>query len=455
MWEKWIQSVAVAVTIALPLGESITLGLDDDSPEQLTTAAGDPNDELLFGPPNRPSVPQPETPSPSTQKSGESDQSFLDWHHLTGDWWGLRTTLEDSGVTISLSLTSDYTRVVTGGASPDGAAFRSLLNAGLTLDTERLIDVKGGTFFCNFQNFSGDNGSEDVGVIQNISNIDGPHRTQVSELWYEQALFDNQLSFRIGKIDAASLFAYVKNGAEFLNGSIGTTPTLVGMPTYPDPATAFTLSYVPCQYFYANAGIFDGATLLGSPTGPRGPGTVFTNASERLIIAEIGAKWQLDENLPGRVGIGGWHHGGHIPRYSGGTTNGTAGAYIVADQALWRANPGDKEDSRGISAFLQFGLADREVSASMYHASVGATWTGLIPSRNEDVLGLCGTSAILSDVPEAGFAHSNETTVELFYKLQVTPFFSLKPDFQYIFNPGGAAGRDNALAFTLRSTIDF
>ena len=200
----------------------------------MTKAAGNPEDELLFGPSPRPSVPQPETPVPSTQRALDADKSFLEWSHLTDDWFGLRPKLEDAGVTFTINLTADYTRVLSGGANSSASAFRTLLNAGFTLDTERLIDLKGGTFFFNFQNFSGDNGSSDVGVIQNISGIDGPGRTQISELWYEQAMFDNKFSIRVGKIDASSLFAFVKNGAEFLNGSIGVTPTLVGMPTYPD-----------------------------------------------------------------------------------------------------------------------------------------------------------------------------------------------------------------------------
>ncbi|MDB5296736.1 MAG: Carbohydrate-selective porin, OprB family, partial [Phycisphaerales bacterium] len=44
---------------------------------------------------------------------------------------------------------------------------------------------------------------------------------------------------------------------------------------------------------------------------------------------------------------------------------------------------------------------------------------------------------------------------ELFYKVQVTKFFSLKPDLQYIHNPGGVRGRDDALVGTLRLTLSF
>ena len=47
-----------------------------------------------------------------------------------------------------------------------------------------------------------------------------------------------------------------------------------------------------------------------------------------------------------------------------------------------------------------------------------------------------------------------ETSFETFYKVQLKPWFSIKPDLQYIANPGGQGTRD-ALAFTMRVEVDF
>jgi carbohydrate-selective porin OprB len=42
----------------------------------------------------------------------------------------------------------------------------------------------------------------------------------------------------------------------------------------------------------------------------------------------------------------------------------------------------------------------------------------------------------------------------LFYRVQVTPWFAIKPDLQYIANPGGK-GLGDAIALTVRLEVHF
>jgi porin len=46
---------------------------------------------------------------------------------------------------------------------------------------------------------------------------------------------------------------------------------------------------------------------------------------------------------------------------------------------------------------------------------------------------------------------SGETTWEMFYRVQLTPWLAVQPDLQYVVNPGGVG--ENALAAGLR--LDF
>ena len=58
---------------------------------------------------------------------------------------------------------------------------------------------------------------------------------------------------------------------------------------------------------------------------------------------------------------------------------------------------------------------------------------------------------------------SGELVLELTYKFQITPWWQLQPDFQYIFNPGGGIANPNvpgrrlgdAAVFALRTVITF
>lgn len=89
-----------------------------------------------------------------------------------------------------------------------------------------------------------------------------------------------------------------------------------------------------------------------------------------------------------------------------------------------------------------------------HHVGLGAQWTGALPGRDDDVAGLMASYVHFSDEPGAGFIDDGELAVELFYKAQVTPWFSLKPDLQYIANPGGI-GLDDAWVGTLRAELAF
>jgi porin len=146
-----------------------------------------------------------------------------------------------------------------------------------------------------------------------------------------------------------------------------------------------------------------------------------------------------------------WHHTGGFATFAGGAEDGTTGFYIVLDQQLHAEDAGGDQ---GLFFFAQYGYADAEVSAVEHHLGAGVQWVGLIPGRDTDVAGLMASYAALSDEAGAGFTDDAETAVELFYKAQITPWLSLKPDIQYISNPGGA-GLDDAWVATLRLELVF
>jgi porin len=120
---------------------------------------------------------------------------------------------------------------------------------------------------------------------------------------------------------------------------------------------------------------------------------------------------------------------------------------------VWRENPTD-DDGQGIGVFVSLGLADEEVSACTHGFAIGAEWTGLLASRDYDVLAFGILFADLSNADGAG-TPDDETAFELLYKAQLTPAISLKPELQYIVNPGGIAGADDVLVGLLRLEILF
>ncbi len=393
--------------------------------------------------------PAPAPPEGTT----EDDLPPFSWRHATGDWGGLRSMLEEHGLLAEASMISDASWLAAGGRNPDSGAVRGLLDLTLTVDTERALGLDGGELFVDFLLQRGRDGSLDTGDLQVYSNIDSEDRTQLAQLWYEQSLLEDRLRVKLGKIDANSDFAFVEQGFRFIHSSFGFSPTVLGMPSYPDSAFGGLAYARPGGGTYLGAGVFDGATQAGRPTGPRGPSTLFGDPSDLFLIGEAGIGWRRDAgNRQGRLGIGGWRRTGDFARFDGGDEDGTAGFYVVFDQLFLGSDRDD--DDRDLGVFVQYGWADPQLSPIEHHVGAGLSFVGPLSGRPRDAAGVGISYAGLSEAPGAGLRGGSEIAAELFYSFEITPFLHLKPDLQWIRNPGGV-GADDAWVVTLRSSITF
>ena len=407
---------------------------------------------------NSPAHPMtPNTSQPTTSASRPAEDGSI---YLTGDWFGLRHTLADRGITFAFTLTSDGTKNLQGGLNTGSSTWRTMAEATATFDTKALFGLDGGTAFVDFQNVQGPNADDKlIGDAQGIDGLDGvpgaPHqnRTQLAQLWYQQIAFDGLLRLKLGKIDASTEFDNSPVAQQFLNQSAGSSATLFTLPTYPDPATGVNLFLKPSDDLQFGFGLYDGSMANGVRTGELGPATFFRNDDDLFLISELDKTWSLgSEHLPGRIGVGGWYSTNHFTRLNGGVADGSGAPYAILDQAVWRENPGDDQDKRGLDLFLMYGYADPGILLYDRNIGGGIAWTGPCSARPNDVVGV-GVQAVhfsADDHPVDPF----EVSYETFYQAQVTPWFIVKPDLQYIQNPGGA-GIPDALALTLRIQINF
>lgn len=363
------------------------------------------------------------------------------WSRVTGNWGGLRDAFDNAGATIAGSYTMDWGGPISGGLSRRGTA-RGLLDVNLTVDAAKL-GLDGGTFFAQYYFRHGRNGSDDVGDLQAFSNIDEARLSREYELWYEQKVLNDKLRVKVGQVDANSEFAFVEAAGEMINASAGFSPTIFTFPTYPDPALSVNVFVYPTENTYIGTGIYGDGISDTSDNGFREP----------FYIAEIGTTLDLCEKAgPLRLAAGLYYDAGKHDRFDGGTQNKGNGFYALAEQQVWRENPDDKEDTQGLSAFVQYGFGDDKVSAVHHHVGVGLSAVGLIPTRDADVTGLYWTLAKTSRATGSGF-DADESAFEFYYKFEVTPAISLKPDLQYITNPGGVKTADDAFVFTLRLDV--
>lgn len=378
--------------------------------------------------------------------------NLLNQDLFTGDWGGYRTRLEDHGVTVGFAFYGDVFKNVRGGANTEDLDFIHLESLTLTLDSEKLLNYKGGTLFVDLQHIGGDNPSNNVGDWQWVSALASDRRDEVAELWYEQKLMDDQLRLKLGKIEPCYEFDASDVGNHFDNSSSTQSPTIPGFPTYPDSAFGIIGEYLPTDAVYVRVGLFDGAGHEGKTLGDDGPRTVLTQPADMILLAEVGTSWALG-NLPGRAAVGMSYHTGTFDRFDGGTDDGVAGYWLVAEHMLSKESD-DEDDEQGVSLFVRAGLTDGDTQDVFYHLGAGVVAQGLFEGRDDDSTGFAANFVGFSNESAATFS-GDELNLELFYRVQVTKYFSATPDVQYIFNPSGDPSLDDALAVGLRLNLEF
>lgn len=450
----------------LGLGPTAAAQAEQDEPPVLTAEAAEIEMEL-GGPltlpgqePGERERPEPEPAAPSETDPSKREWfgglSWWEWSRATGDWGGARTALEDRGLSFGASYMFDYVGAWSGGVSGKSTLAR-LFDLNATLDFDKAFGIKGGSLFVDFQVMAGNSPTRRVGDFQSTSNIESAEsRNQVSELWYEQWLFDNVLRLKAGKIDGNKEFDFLSNAGEFLNASAGLTATSAFLPCYPDPATGVVAFVYPTEKWYVGFGFFDGSVVDGVRTGERGPATFFEDdlSDAFFYTGETGVTFDLGFIRDLRLAAGVWHQEGEFAEFNGGTEDGTTGFYAIAEGQLWKKDPNNADDERGLSAFLRYGHADEDVLDAANSFGGGLALTGTFEGRDADSAGVFVNWVDLSDEDGAGY-ESDETVIELYYRISITPFVHVVPDLQFVFDPSGSEDVGDAVVGSLRVSIDF
>jgi porin len=346
--------------------------------------------------------------------------------------------LAQDGVSFQGMFVNDWSKGTSSSETSANGFGRYSLDVSMTLDGEKLWGGKGTTGFIRLKQHLQEFGATNDGAAQIYSNIDAPSRTSLYELWVEQKLLSGRLRLKGGKIDANTEFAVVQSAGDFLNSSMGYSPTIMDFPTYPEPRLGVSVFLYPKQKYQLGAGVFE--------TGGRGV----------LSLVEPGRSWKLGQKeLAGRVSLGYWRRDGEIPGFDGGMSSVTQGYYSVLEQALWRSELRSGAGERRLTAYAQFGHSDGRVNCFTRHVGGGAVLQAPLARRPHDSLGTGATWVRFSSETGAGFEVPAELVLETYYKLAITRNIALVQDFQYLHNPGGLRSNPDYPVITPRVVITF
>jgi porin len=387
-----------------------------------------------------------------TTGSALADDAFDDT--LTGDWGGARTSLLDHGIVVEAANTTDLFASVDGGASGDDTV-SNLFELAVTADMGMMAGLRGGTLFFLGLGTHGDDPGSSSGTAHAPSNLAADDAWRVLEFWYEQSLLGDRAGLLLGIYAVDSEFDAKETADVFLNGGFGTgldlsETGLNGPSIFPVTGLALRGRLQLTPALDVRAAIADGAP--GDLDDPTAFEIDLDDDEGVFAIAEL--DWQPAGFEFLRLGVGGWRYTTDFERIDGrGDEDGTGGVYGFAEGLLLR-EPGSVD--QGLSGFVRVGRADDDVNRFGSYRGAGLVYTGLVPGRDGDILGL-GISSVdngdeFVDAVRAGGTRlqRSETVVELTYRADVLPWLSVQPAVQYAMNPDTDPGIDDHVAVALR-----
>ncbi len=176
-----------------------------------------------------------------------------------------------------------------------------------------------------------------------------------------------------------------------------------------------------------------------------------------MLLAEADYSYNQNGARPGIIKLGGWYDFGKfddqrldvnhgLQAITGldaiSCIDGTYGIYGIIDQMVYRL-PGDG-DAKGVSVFARVIGSPSDRNQIDAYFDTGVVFTGMIRRRPNDVFGIGVAYTGISDDVSAfdrdlglSVIRNHETLLEISYTAEIVPGWTLQPDFQYIWNPGG------------------
>ena len=383
-----------------------------------------------------------------------------------------------------LAATYAYTGEVVGnaaGGTRGGAVILGVAGLQLTLRLRPLFGWRGAQVFVFVLGTHGGAPSALVGDVQGVSNLQAPAKLRLEEVWLQQHLFGDRLSWLVGRYDLNTEFYRLQSAALLVNSSFGIGPEFAesgraGPSIFPNTSLGTRIDFKPFPNMVWRAAVLDGVPV----NRPGGGFRPFAAGDGALLVAEVailsrpdtlGAprhrRFQIGRRAPraysGKIALGGWYYTARfqdlserLPSGEPVRHRGSGGAYLLGDRTIWSAGRGG--GPAALSAFVQLGLGDDRVNQVGGYLGGGLTFTAPFAGRAQDQVGLAVASALSGSHYDraqaaAGTPAASETTLELTYLAQLRSWLAVQPDVQLVIHPGGTSARRDALVPGLRIAL--
>jgi porin len=401
----------------------------------------------------------------------------------TGDWGGVRSELLKQGVDVIVGYVGEAATNVHGGYNHDRTArYTAQWALGTHLDLQKLLGWNEAEFQLLVTERNGNNLSNErvsdprAPQLSSVQEVWGRGQTwRLTQMWYRQKFFNSALDLKFGRVGVNEDFASFPCDFQSLSFCSAPIGNVAGDIWYSGPVSQWggRVRYNLNDHWAVQVGAYEqNPSYLETGNGFKlsGSGTQGALVPVEIIWKPIVGK----DALPGEYRLGYYHSSasandlyddvngnpqvltGQAPK----SRSSKHGAWVIGQQQLTTHN-GDA--SRGLSVFASLTVHDKATSGIESFQNIGAVYKGPFDARPKDDLGvgiarlkvnddvtkrqrLINDSTGISDYDDPQYVpvQHSEYNIELNYGVHVTDWLTVRPNVQYVRNPGGVYEVDNA-----------
>ena len=366
-------------------------------------------------------------------------------------FWFSSTSLEaqtsNEGIVFEGAYTLDLASNINGGLN-QGVAYLGNIDLNLTFDSEKLGLWKGGQFYVYLLNNHGDSLSELMGDFQIANNIEADSNSRLYEFWYQHQ-FKN-VKIILGQHNLNSIFLIANTKDFFINSSFGIQPDISSnVPTsiFPLAGLGGIISINISPNICLINGFYDGdpGTELSNPNSLKWS---LSKTDGALFIHELSYNYKKDDISMANYKLGFWNHTQN-KTYNSAIKKRSQGVYFIGNKKLTNL----ENHQNGLSLFTQIGFSLNKFNPVKSYWGSGIIYKGFFENRKNDTGGIALAHTRFSTYYQSLFRPGilrSETAIEFSYEFIFLNSLSLKPNIQYIINPGSEINIPNALMALVR-----
>jgi porin len=411
-----------------------------------------------------------------------SQEKAQAYDRLTGDWGGLRSEFEERGVKVTLGYKNETAGNLSGGTSRTVTSVGQV-DLGVTLDLKPIFGWDGATVQSSLTYRHGPS----LNTYAGLNLLEEPQETfgrgeawRWTELWFRQRLLDDHLIVKAGRLAGGE---FANWGCDFTNlgfcgSQVGTTNTYFWY-NWPIGQWGGLIKLRTDRYYIHIGANEDNARNLDTDF------FVAQTKGARGVTEHLEAGWTpafTGGRLAGLYQAGVWHdtaphpdvlfdaQGAPVP-LSGrpaAEVRKQSGFYVDFEQQLTgeahlNRVTGLLTPTRGLTVGAYYERGDQRTATTSDEITVEALYTAPFADRPFDQIGVAlGRSTVTSreaelsalELPWLGRQFA-EYRSEVFYRTPLMPGMFVRPNFQYIIDPGGYARRHDASILGVRLDLSF